>query len=86
MNKLILSRENKYPLLPSARPKAKTAKETEHEAETPKKTEPELVHTETKASCKCTGKCRTKRCICKKNGDLCRIRCTCSVCDKMTLD
>ena len=68
--KLILSRENKYPLLPSARPKAKTSKETEPGAEAAKETEPELVHTDTKASFKCTGKCRTKRCICKKNGDI----------------
>ena len=82
MNETILFREGKYPLLPSARPKAQeTVKETENVTEGDKVTE-----VEAKIFCKCTGKCRTKRCICKKNGGLCSIRCTCIDCDNMTLD
>ena len=84
MNETKLFREGKYPLLPSARPKAQ---ETIKEAETVKEVETVTV-TEVEANifCKCTGKCRTKRCICKKNGGLCSIRCICNDCDNMSLD
>ena len=88
MNETKLFMEGKYPLLPSARPKAQ---ETIKESETVKEVETVLeadIVTEVEANlfCKCTGKCRTKRCICKKNGGLCSIRCICNDCDNMSLD
>ena len=85
-NQKKLFRENKYPLLPSARPKAikeATAEPTvEPLIEPTKKPEDSTP----KPFCKCNGKCRTKRCICKKDGSYCSIRCTCDDCDNMSLD
>ena len=36
--------------------------------------------------CKCTGKCKTRRCLCKKMELLCSLKCNCNDCENLELD